>query len=141
VLFNQGGYGVTNYFSIGAGILPVFLFGGGATPVWITPKFSIPVVIDKFNVGAGALAGTVLGESGTRLWTGHACCSGSNFFCHTLAGSYNSFRKLLIPGILLLISRTFFSLISQISLIRTTIIDYRLPNTDYRLFQFQSFAY
>jgi hypothetical protein len=65
VLFNQVSYGVTNYFSIGAGILPVFLFGGGATPVWITPKFSIPVVKDKFNVGAGALLGTVLGESGT----------------------------------------------------------------------------
>ena len=65
MLFNQVSYGVTNYFSIGAGILPVFLFGGGATPVWITPKFSIPVVKDKFNVGAGALVGTVLGESGT----------------------------------------------------------------------------
>jgi hypothetical protein len=65
VLFNQVSYGVTNYFSIGAGILPVFLFGGGATPVWITPKVSIPVVKDKFNVGAGALVGTVLGESET----------------------------------------------------------------------------
>jgi hypothetical protein len=65
VLFNQVSYGLTNYFSIGAGILPVFLFGGGATPVWITPKFSVPVVKDKFNVGAGALVGTVLGESGT----------------------------------------------------------------------------
>jgi hypothetical protein len=65
VLFNQVSYGVTNYFTIGAGVLPVFLFGGGATPVWITPKFSIPVVKDKFNVGAGALVGTVLGESGT----------------------------------------------------------------------------
>jgi hypothetical protein len=65
VLFNQVSYGVTNYFSIGAGILPVFLFGGGATPVWITPKFSIPVVKDKFNLGAGALVGTVLGEPKT----------------------------------------------------------------------------
>jgi hypothetical protein len=65
VLFNQVSYGVTNYFSIGAGILPVFLFGGGATPVWITPKFSVPVVKDKFNVGAGALLGTVIGEPET----------------------------------------------------------------------------
>jgi hypothetical protein len=65
VLFNQVSYGLSNYFSIGAGILPVFLFGGGATPVWITPKVSIPVVKDKFNVGAGALVGTVLGESET----------------------------------------------------------------------------
>lgn len=65
VLFNQASYGVTNYFSIGAGIMPVFLFGGGATPVWITPKFSVPVVKDKFNVGAGALLGTVIGEPET----------------------------------------------------------------------------
>jgi hypothetical protein len=65
VLFNQVSYGVTNNFSIGAGILPLFLFGGGATPVWITPKLSIPVVKDKFNLGAGALLGTVLGESET----------------------------------------------------------------------------
>lgn len=65
VLFNQASYGVTNYFSIGAGIMPVFLFGGGATPMWITPKFSIPVVKDKFNVGAGALLGTVIGEPET----------------------------------------------------------------------------
>ena len=65
VLFNQVSYGVTNNISIGAGMIPVFLFGGGATPFWITPKLSIPVVKDKFNVGAGALLGTVLGESGT----------------------------------------------------------------------------
>jgi hypothetical protein len=65
VLFNQVSYGVTNNFSIGAGIVPLFLFGEGATPFWITPKLSIPVVKDKFNVGAGALLGTVLGESGT----------------------------------------------------------------------------
>ena len=65
VLFNQVSYGLTINFSIGAGIVPIFLFGGGATPVWITPKFSIPVVKDKFNLGAGALVGTVLGESET----------------------------------------------------------------------------
>ncbi len=65
VLFNQVSYGLSNYFSIGAGMVPVFLFGGGETPVWITPKFSIPVVKDKLNLGAGVLMGTVLGASGT----------------------------------------------------------------------------
>jgi hypothetical protein len=65
VLFNQVSYGITNNVSIGAGMVPIFLFGGGETPIWITPKFSIPVVKDKFNLGAGALLGTVLGESGT----------------------------------------------------------------------------
>lgn len=65
VLWNQFAYGVTNNFSIGGGMIPLFLFGGGPTPVFLTPKFSIPIDKDKFNIGAGALLGTVLGESET----------------------------------------------------------------------------
>jgi hypothetical protein len=61
IFFNQVNYGVTNYFSIGAGVVPLFLFSGAETPVWINPKFSIPVVKDKFNVGVGILGGTVIG--------------------------------------------------------------------------------
>lgn len=60
VMFNQMSVGITNNFSIGVGVVPLFLFGATATPVWITPKFSIPVVENKFNLGVGALAGTVL---------------------------------------------------------------------------------
>jgi hypothetical protein len=67
VLFNQASVGVTDYFSVGAGIVPLFFFGGISTPVWIVPKFSIPVVKDKFNLGAGALVGTVLGESNSSF--------------------------------------------------------------------------
>ena len=63
VFWNQASVGVTDYFSIGAGIVPLFLFAGTSTPVWITPKFSIPVVKDKLNLGAGAIVGTVIGES------------------------------------------------------------------------------
>lgn len=63
VLWNQFAYGVTDNFSIGGGVIPLFLFGGGPTPVFITPKFSIPIQKDKFNLGGGALIGTVLGES------------------------------------------------------------------------------
>lgn len=63
VLWNQASVGVTDFFSIGAGTIPLFFFGGTATPVWIVPKFSIPVVKDKFNIGAGAIAGTLLGEN------------------------------------------------------------------------------
>lgn len=62
VLWNQFAYGVTDNFSIGGGLIPLFLFDGGPTPVFITPKFSIPIEKDKFNVGGGALLGTVLGE-------------------------------------------------------------------------------
>lgn len=62
ILFNQVSVGVTDNFLVGAGIVPGFLFAGGSTPVWLTPKLSIPIKKDKFNVGAGALTGTVLGE-------------------------------------------------------------------------------
>jgi len=63
IFFNQFAVGVTDHFSIGGGFVPMFLFAGSPTPVWATPKVSIPVVRDKFNLGVGALAGTVIGES------------------------------------------------------------------------------
>lgn len=62
VLFNSFAVGVNDYFSIGGGIIPLFFFAGTSTPVWITPKFSIPVKENTYNVGLGVLAGTVLGE-------------------------------------------------------------------------------
>ncbi len=62
VFWNQASVGVTDNFSIGAGTIPLFLFGL-STPVWFVPKFSIPVVKDKFNLGIGALTGVVLGET------------------------------------------------------------------------------
>jgi len=61
LFFNQFAFGLTDNLSLGAGIVPAFLFAGAPTPVWLTPKFSIPVVKDKFNIGAGALLGTVIG--------------------------------------------------------------------------------
>jgi len=67
VLWNQASVGVTDNFSIGAGMIPLFFFGGLPTPVWIVPKFSIPVVKDKFNLGAGAIAGTFLGEKSSGV--------------------------------------------------------------------------
>lgn len=61
VLLNQVSVGVTDYFSIGAGTIPLFLFAGTPTPVWITPKFSIPVSPDRVNIGIGGLFGGVVG--------------------------------------------------------------------------------
>jgi hypothetical protein len=61
VFFNHVTYGITDHFQIGAGVVPLFLFAGGETPVWLNPKFSIPVAKDRFNLGIGALVGTVLG--------------------------------------------------------------------------------
>jgi hypothetical protein len=61
VLLNQVSVGVTDFFSIGAGTIPLFLFAGSPTPVWITPKFSIPVSPDRVNIGVGGLIGGVIG--------------------------------------------------------------------------------
>jgi hypothetical protein len=60
IFFNQAAVGITENFSLGAGTVPLFLFGE-ATPVWITPKFSIPIVKDKVHLGIGSLLGAVIG--------------------------------------------------------------------------------
>jgi hypothetical protein len=62
ILYNQVSVGLTKNFSIGAGMLPLFLFGGAATPVFLVPKFSFPLLKEKVNLGAGAFLGTILGE-------------------------------------------------------------------------------
>jgi hypothetical protein len=63
VFFNQVSYGFTNNFSLGFGIIPTFLLGANGAPVWITPKFSFPVKRDKWNIGAGAIIASYVGES------------------------------------------------------------------------------
>lgn len=61
VLFNQVSYGFTNNFSLGVGLMPLFLLGADVSPVWITPKFSIPLKRDKWNLGAGGIIATTIG--------------------------------------------------------------------------------
>lgn len=63
ILGNQAIYGLTNHLSAGIGMIPLFLFAGASTPVWLTLKYSVPLVKDKVNITAGALVGTVIGES------------------------------------------------------------------------------
>jgi hypothetical protein len=65
ILFNQASIGISDNISIGVGTVPLFLFAGTASPVWLTPKISIPIVENKFNLGAGALVGSVIGEAET----------------------------------------------------------------------------
>lgn len=62
VLYNQATFGLTNNFSLSAGLIPLFLFRAGVTPVWIVPKLSIPLEKEKINLGAGAFIGALLGE-------------------------------------------------------------------------------
>lgn len=64
VLYNQFSFGLTDNFSVGTGMMPLFLFNGSPTPVWIVPKISIPVSKDKFNLGTGAFLGSVIGVEG-----------------------------------------------------------------------------
>ena len=72
IFFNNVNYGVSNNFSIGAGLIPGFLFGGGldATPLWILPKLSIPVSGDNFHLGVGAMIGGVVGSGSGALFYG-----------------------------------------------------------------------
>lgn len=67
VLWNQFSVGISDNFSIGGGIIPLFLFDGSPTPVFITPKVSFPLQKEKINIGAGVLVGTVLGEESSTF--------------------------------------------------------------------------
>jgi len=67
VLYNQVSFSISNNFSLGGGMIPLFLFAGASTPAWIIPKISIPVSKDKVNIGTGALLGTIIGEESTAF--------------------------------------------------------------------------
>jgi len=62
VMYNQVSLGLTDNFSLGGGIMPLFLVGVEAAPVWLVPKLSIPLVKEKINLGTGAFLGSVIGE-------------------------------------------------------------------------------
>ena len=67
IFFNQVNYGITDNFSMGVGIMPLFLIGGEASPVWVTPKVSLPVKKDKVNLGFGGIFYYLLGGDGETL--------------------------------------------------------------------------
>lgn len=62
VLVNSFAIGMSDYISVGGGIVPLFFFAGGPTPVWFTAKASIPVSKKNFGLGVGVLGGTVILE-------------------------------------------------------------------------------
>lgn len=55
LFWNQVSYGITDNFTIGAGIEAVSLLATGRPIFLITPKFSIPIEENKFNLGIGGL--------------------------------------------------------------------------------------
>jgi hypothetical protein len=64
VLFNQASYAFSDRFTFGVGMIPTVLFGLSDLPVWFTPKYSIPIIDNKLNVGVGTIFATVIGQSG-----------------------------------------------------------------------------
>lgn len=60
LFINQFYVGLTDYFTIGGGLVPIPADG---MPLWVTPKLSIPLAEDKVNLGIGSINGVVLGYS------------------------------------------------------------------------------
>ena len=71
IFFNQAAVGISDYASVGVGLVPTFLFGVSEVPIWITPKLSLPLG-PKLNFGVGALLGTIAGidEGGYGVFYG-----------------------------------------------------------------------
>lgn len=65
VLYNQATFGVSDHFSLSAGMVPLFLLRAGVTPVWLVPKISIPIKEGRSHAAAGAFLGALLGEQET----------------------------------------------------------------------------
>lgn len=52
LFFNDFYYGVTDHFSVGAGLVPLFLLGTDFNPIWVKAKLAYPLA-DKFRISAG----------------------------------------------------------------------------------------
>jgi hypothetical protein len=72
VLLNQVSLGISNEFTIGVGVIPLFLFGNNAqTPFWITPKVQFP--LDKkhrLNGGFGVIYMNIVGGNSRNSFGG-----------------------------------------------------------------------
>ena len=61
IFFNDINFGVTNNFTLGVGMVPLFLFAGTPSPTWVSTKLSLPIVKNKFVLSAGVSAIATLG--------------------------------------------------------------------------------
>ena len=66
VFWNHFSAGITDHFSLGVTVIPMFMFDGAPTPFMVAPKVSIPIKKDQFNIGIGALLGTILFEESNK---------------------------------------------------------------------------
>ncbi|WP_436515219.1 hypothetical protein [Ekhidna sp. To15] len=58
ILFNNVSYGLTDNLSMGIGTMATFFFTDWA-PFWLTGKYTVPIVENKFNAGIGGVFGAV----------------------------------------------------------------------------------
>lgn len=65
IFFNNINYGVSDNFSLGAGLIPGFFFEAENTPVWITGRLGIPMgnKNSKVRLGVGTNLYTIAGEA------------------------------------------------------------------------------
>lgn len=70
LFLNQVSVGLSDNFSMGVGTVPFFFSEGFALPIWLTPKVSVPIKKDSWNIGAGGIFATVIGEDAG--WVGMA---------------------------------------------------------------------
>ncbi len=68
---NHFNFGLSNDFSLGFGMMPLFLFDGAATPVWVVPKLKIKTKSKYFKMSTGVFWADLLlddySEFGTIL--------------------------------------------------------------------------
>lgn len=69
IMFNQVSYGLTDHFTMGIGIAPIFLVRAPVefTPIWLTPKLNFPYKNGKGAFGVGAIYYSFLGELGNGV--------------------------------------------------------------------------
>jgi hypothetical protein len=61
LVINHLSVGVTDRFSMGGGTIPFFALGSPNSPIWITPKYSIPLVANKVNLSLTGIAAGITG--------------------------------------------------------------------------------
>jgi hypothetical protein len=59
IVFSEVQIGITDFFSLGTGIMPFSV--DGEIPFWVQPKFSIPIEKDKIEIGITSANGSLLG--------------------------------------------------------------------------------
>jgi len=91
LVFNEINIGISDYFSVGMGLMPVPIDGDGM-PVWINPRLNIPIVKDKIYWGISTVNGMTLSSNNFGFGIVHSDItlgSASNHFSVGLGKAYD----------------------------------------------------